>query len=607
MKGILHGSWLSNDKSVKKFVFWIETIPTFLINSEAKALNKKKKSSQQSLLNHPFHLAGQELLETFALVMTFLGLEPLPDKSSLIEHISIMLPSDQTLPLPSFEMLEFLKWNNNFNYKLEQDSYQLQAWSIEVIILPMNITLHFLQSLHDLAVEFEDFLIISPELYFWLDMLAFVTNILGAGSFLPMIDFVEGSKEKIVCFWAPVFHDEIFGATWRDLLQKAPKIITRYQTLPKTDMFTNLEDVLRDFCKQVLNFRLMSMVHTATGNTRITTKLKTNSTLSRKCLDMILMGLMTQEPLTLTSPAELAIMKEFRQTVLDGIVQFETSRPSPAKICFKLEPPENEINTQDAWKLFFYLQSVHDPSLLVPAHDVWREQRQTLQFLKEQFANPQELLLTGLGKAMKIFPPISEALQSSTPEKCVLNLSQTLAFLQDYSYALKAAGFGVLVPKTEDEGKTYIHKPNVQIKVTSSSTASGILNYNSVLNFQWQIAIGAEVLTEQELQMLLKYKEPLIYLKGTWVEINSLELQKTIDLLTQQLANGQSSLESALKLLTETTVPGSTLETTIIDQPEWLTKLFSETKEFELVDVPKTFTGILRPYQQRCVSWILIM
>ena len=607
MKGILHGSWLYNYKTKDKFVFWIETIPDVLISPRTKSPNKKKKSTKQPLLKHPFHLSNQELVETFDVIKTFLGLEYTQSNNSLIKKISITLPSKENIPLPSLDMIELLKWNNNIDYNLEKDIYQLQMWSVEAIVLPINTSLSVLQSLYDLAVEFEDLLIISYELYFWLEVLVLINNILGSSSFLPMIDFIDDSEEKIVCFWTPIYHNEVFGDELRNLLQKAPTIIIHYQTSSKTEILASIEDVLKDFCKHVLNFRLMQIQYTTNWNERISSKLQTTNILSLQCLNSILTGLMTQESIRLTSPAEVAIMKEFRQIILQSIAQLETPQSSPAKLCFKLESPENEFTNINTWKLCFYLQSIHDPSLLVPARDVWREKNQTLEFLKEQFANPQELLLIGLGKAMKIFPPLGEALQTSNPEKCILNLSQTFSFLQEYSNALKAAGFGVLIPRAKDGEKNYIYKPVMQIKVSDSTSTSGILNYSSVLSFQWQIAIGTEVLTEQELQMLLKYKEPLIYLKGKWVEINSLELQKTVDFLSNQFINGQSSIESTLKLLTEANIPESTIAASIIDQPDWLTKLFTETKEFELVDVPKTFIGTLRPYQHRGVSWIIFM
>ena len=72
-------------------------------------------------------------------------------------------------------------------------------------------------------------------------------------------------------------------------------------------------------------------------------------------------------------------------------------------------------DADDSWSLRYFLQAADDPSLLVPAGDVWKESGDSLQFLTRKFDHPQEKMLADLGKASKLFPPIEDSLNTATP------------------------------------------------------------------------------------------------------------------------------------------------------------------------------------------------
>ena len=58
------------------------------------------------------------------------------------------------------------------------------------------------------------------------------------------------------------------------------------------------------------------------------------------------------------------------------------------------------------WRLEYLLQATDDPSLLVPAGEVWRQRGATARFLDRRLDHPQERLLAGLGRAARLFPPM---------------------------------------------------------------------------------------------------------------------------------------------------------------------------------------------------------
>ncbi|WP_437684041.1 SNF2 helicase-associated domain-containing protein [Sorangium sp. So ce131] len=117
------------------------------------------------------------------------------------------------------------------------------------------------------------------------------------------------------------------------------------------------------------------------------------------------------------------------------------------RACFRLERPEGDRG----FVLRFLLQASDDPSLLVPAADVWKARGRPLKALGRTFSpgalgGPEEVLLGALGTATRLFAPIGRVLGEATPEHVELAPAEAWAFLEQAAPALREAGFGVIVP-----------------------------------------------------------------------------------------------------------------------------------------------------------------
>lgn len=113
------------------------------------------------------------------------------------------------------------------------------------------------------------------------------------------------------------------------------------------------------------------------------------------------------------------------------------------RACFRLELP---ISDGEPFTLRFLLQSPDDPSLLVPAAEVWKTTGRSLGKLGRAFRHPQESLLEALGRASRLYPPLGNSLAEARPEAVMLTPASAWTFLDEGAATLADAGFGVIVP-----------------------------------------------------------------------------------------------------------------------------------------------------------------
>ncbi|MCX6000887.1 MAG: SNF2 helicase-associated domain-containing protein, partial [Chloroflexi bacterium] len=186
---------------------------------------------------------------------------------------------------------------------------------------------------------------------------------------------------------------------------------------------------------------------------------------------------------------------------------------TPFRTCFRLESPGD--STED-WRVSFHLQASDDRSLLVPAEKVWGTRSGVVTFLKRRFENPQERLLADLGKASRVFPPIDDSLKTACPVAVTLDAEHAYTFLRQSAPLLEQSGFGILLPPWWQKPAAGLSarlnlRPKAEAKV-----ASGLLGMDSLVAYNWEIALGDETLSPEEFEKLAELKVPLVRVRGQW-------------------------------------------------------------------------------------------
>jgi len=284
-------------------------------------------------------------------------------------------------------------------------------------------------------------------------------------------------------------------------------------------------------------------------------------------------------------------------------------RRRPLRTCLRLVEPgdlaESSPPAGDAWRLEFLLQPADDPSLLVPAERVWRSRGRALPELRRAGADPEETLLQDLGRALRLWPPMATALEAAEPAGLDLDARGAWEFLRVAAPSLREAGLGVLVPNWWKDRSVRL---GARLKAAPRVEGGGGFGLEELVAFEWRIALGDEPLSLAELRRLARLKAPLVRLRGRWVELGPEEVQAALDLMRRK-AGGTMTAAEALRVGLGIAPSPSGLPVVGLEAEGWLGELLRTDRDTRLepVAAPAGFSGTLRPYQERGLSWLAFL
>lgn len=268
--------------------------------------------------------------------------------------------------------------------------------------------------------------------------------------------------------------------------------------------------------------------------------------------------------------------------------------------------PDVENKASDVaagFRLDFMLRSAVDPSLLVDAATVWRDEAGLSRWL----GRPREVLLAALGKAARIYPAIRDGLRSASPTGLQLNETQVVDFLAEFAPELSAAGFEVLLPhwlNRQAQLKLKLAGKSGEAQSSDAATTDPRFGLQQLCDFEWKLAIGELELTEAELKALAEAKSPLVRLRGQWVALDANQLRKGLDFLNRR--RGETGTAGELLQLAAGHAESLPLQLETVTADGWIGSLLdgSAASQIQQVDTPQHFGATLRDYQRRGLSWL---
>lgn len=597
---VLHGSWIPNAVSdfiqPGSFYLWVET-----------PVLKKSRINKQQI--HPGHLSQDEL-STF--VVQELGINDPAHK--ITERISpkyFALPTVNHQPLPSPELIKYLE------IEIPEDYEGFEYWQVdcyEAVGTAKNDGFHnqkainvvkLLNDIHFLALYNSDEIQLGSDLLFWYHYTPTFKQVILKDQYIPALKYrqLEAIKTKkkskrsisepfeIYETW------EIISQTYESNIKKyieyMPLICVAGSVTPNDAIaFYDKETLLRHFSESLLCDLVTHTPSTAAFDKQIA------DSLVYRCL-------YPHRHNPLTTDADL---EEYKQWLSWKTKITRTQSDSPFHLCLQLHSATP--NKMDNWQIQFLVASKQDPSLKLSLADYWTMKRGSgednfnslCHLLGKDF---ETNLLLSLGYAARMYPKLWQGLETDRPTGLQLTLEEAFEFLKESAWVLEDAGFKVIVPAWytpagRRRAKIRLKASGRNLSATKSKTKS-YFDLDSLVQYQYELAIGDQVVTPQEWEQLVNAKAPLVHFRGQWIELDRDKMQQLLE-FWQSHANEQPEM-TLLDLLQRSAEVGEDWEIEH-DQTlsEMMAKLQDKSQLEPVSDLP--LQGTLREYQKRGVSWL---
>lgn len=214
---------------------------------------------------------------------------------------------------------------------------------------------------------------------------------------------------------------------------------------------------------------------------------------------------------------------------------------------------------------------------------------------QKQYDNIRFEVLQDLLLLANHFPELDKYLQQQGKKRMLFNSESFASVLLEVLPTLQLFGIQILLPKS----LKYWIKPQISGKIKSKSTADGksFMQLDEMLSFDWQIAMGDELLSWEEFEKLSRGLKGLVKIKDQFVWIEQSELEK----LRKKLENppnlsGNDLLKTALAEQYDGSKVGISAE---------VIELLKDLTAQSAMALPQNLNAQLRPYQLRGYEWMV--
>ncbi|MFF7183430.1 SNF2-related protein [Streptomyces sp. NPDC008121] len=247
------------------------------------------------------------------------------------------------------------------------------------------------------------------------------------------------------------------------------------------------------------------------------------------------------------------------------------------------------------------LHSLADPTVVADAAELWAKDAA----VPEQFSARTRIdTLLALRRGAKAWPPLSRLLAAAAPAVLQLADDELLDLLGEAAERLAAAGIQVHLPRGLAKELTATGLLEPPRKKTPSDLET-FLSSGQLLEFSWQLALGGEPLTEEEMDRLAEAHRPVVRLRDRWVVVD----QALVAKVRKQRGRELTAIDALGAALTgETEIDGTSVPVTAGGILEQLRARIAEPEAPDCASAttgqPAMLAATLRDYQLRGLDWL---
>ncbi|MHB2037458.1 MAG: DEAD/DEAH box helicase [Nitrososphaerales archaeon] len=573
---VIHSTWCRDEEtsSTPFFFVWGENDGVELKNGGIPS-----SSSSATANDHPFQSSGEQLSKAYSAIIT--ADQHLHSDSNQKAHssvvVSFLLPTTAN-GVPQLSSAQAV-----------DDAASLRQWKIKGVKLEPKEAIPFLLRVSDsirngrssIVAEGDEEIRLGSDLLYWSKAAKFLLELIARQRFVPY--FSEENSPHYRSTWLLAPTDEDDSSRLEHLAGEMPPICRAASREDPHSLLTeclnhSADIMIRQFVEKASAPILDAESEAAAWYN----------------------GLFAPE-----SPKVAAKVGEGLVSWADEVLARGSPTDHTYRTCFRLEAPPPDGGKR--WSLEYLVQSLRDPSLIIPAESVWNEKKSTAQ----------ERLLSDLAKASRFFKPIDSSLESSPAPTCgKLTIDEAYSFLKESAWLLRESGFGIQIPHWLEEGTRLKIQLNVKSSRRQNTKAGegGLFTITNLAKFDWKIAVsgqnGEVVLSEEEFMALAALKQPIVEFRGEWVELRKEDVDSALRFLENQKKQGGIHMADLVRFASAPESQSLAVEIASCDG--WISEVIGRLKkkaEESIADIPapKHFVGILRPYQLKGFSWLEFM
>jgi len=503
-------------------------------------------------------------------------------------HHHAWLPTQGKSPLPSSPLIADLPQ--------DKSDIILRPWRTPTMPLSPEEALHFLSS--SIGKE-----MLAPGVLIGSDIRFFTTVLRFCGALIAQEQFVPGLSENKGAFqsvWEPVIsgkNREILSSLAKAMPSACRALSDKKDEVP--------DEAPLKIITQILNFFVDYLIRLSwTDKTRSKSRKPTKKSFS-SLHDQWIFALREWDSTVSGDSKDVEFLakqiKSWRRSL-------SLTSSAPFRLCFRLEEPDDDTSDPQ-WYVRYLLNAVDDPSLFVEVADAWEPNNQTKSIFAKYQINIHEFLLTSLGHVSGLHSVLGESLKASRPGGVHLDTQGAYIFLNEIAWVLQQSGYSVQLPSwwTSTGARRQL---SVRASVTSSQmqSRSGI-SLDDVVEFDWQLALGDEQISLQEIETLTRMKMPLVKIRGQWMQFDAIKIQEAID-FWKKMSRGDIVARDIVHMALGTAQTPSKLPFSGVEAKGWIGDLLHSLEhgaDIEEIPISDEFDGTLRPYQSRGYSWLAFL
>ena len=567
--------------------------PNFLVvfgesSNIDKELKQKGNRTKNKAASHP-NAVPHEILSSFFTRMR--------------THTSKLLAREEVYLFPSYNGKSFsMEENESINTR----DIVMQRWRVPVYLYPLQYFIHDLPYLARLllynetqdgdrgqdADSYANSYVVGQSLEYWILLSGFCLEEIAAGKFVPCLNQVDESNVR--SSW--VFSQE---------QRITDRLGTFRQAMPPFCIHGANEEVLSihdarisvSRTNEILAAFISSFItcFIEEGKGKNETKIELNhSMLMSQHIQLLFIMNLTGVHTSFEIDGSLPLYHDITRS----LITWCKSSPFGAQetvLCMHIDI--GEPDTFDGiWHLSYYLCPEKEATYRVSADQIWDGDLEEYSALPPVF-HLEEVLMREIGKAASICPLLEPSLGVLDPTHIDLNIENFALFLDAYASQLTEAGIIVDVPAWLTAKPV---KPKIRVTL-AESVAGPRCGLETLMDYHYTIMLGDE---EIEIDDFLEGTDAkLTYLKGenVWRLVDPGRIKSVINILKTR-NKGISPRE----ILTLVAIDEQAIELKTDD--EWCAHFIRgvfEPGESKAYNVPSSFNGVLRPYQEVGLSFLL--